>query len=67
MAQNLRDRLRHDLVTAHCGRILVAALTVGVGAAPAVAQIGRIVGQVDDVDPESAEAAQARATLGALP
>ena len=44
------DRLRHDLVTAHYARILVALLLVGVGAAPAVAQIGRIVGQAVDED-----------------
>ena len=44
------DRLRHDLVTAHSARILVALPLVGVGAAPAVAQIGRIVGQAVDED-----------------
>ena len=49
MARTLCD-IRHDLVTAHYARILVAALLVAVLAAPAVAQIGRIVGQAVDED-----------------
>ncbi len=49
MARTLCN-LRHDLVTTHSARTLAAALLVAVLAAPAVAQIGRIVGQAVDED-----------------